>query len=102
MTAENWPVRVGIAAFYFFGMLANGLWFYAKFVLRSNGCPPSFIWHWGDLLQLRRLASAQSDPTRRFKYRALLFGIYASGALFFLLAFIFFFPYAGRHGSSPR
>jgi hypothetical protein len=102
MTAEDWPVRLGIGAFYLFGILANGLWIYAKFVLRSNGYPASFIWHFGDLRRLRHLVSAQSDPAKRSRYRTLLIGIYASGALFSLMAFLFFFPYAGRHGASPR
>jgi hypothetical protein len=97
MTAGDWPVRAGIAAFYFFGITANGLWYYAKFLLRANGYRASYIWHFGDLGNLRRLAQAEADPQKRTKYFAVLIGIYVSAALFFLMAFLFFFPYASSH-----
>jgi|ERR1041385_2274280 len=96
----GWLVRIGIWAFYIFAILANGLWYYGKYLLRANGYRASYIWHFGDLSKLRRMASVESDTGKRRKYFAVLIGIYTSAALFFIMAFLFFFPY--YHAHPPR
>ena len=64
-------------------IVANVLWYRAKFVLRSRGFPVSFIWHLSDIPNMHRLISRETDPARRRSALMLLIALYISIAVFF-------------------
>ena len=63
-------------------LVANVLWYRAKFLLRSRGFQVSFIWHFSDIPNMHRLISREADPTRRRSALVLLIALYISIAVF--------------------
>jgi hypothetical protein len=66
-------------------IVANVLWYRAKFVLKAHGYPVSFIWHGSDLPNLYRLYQRQSDQEEKSRLFRLLVALYSSVAAFLLL-----------------
>jgi hypothetical protein len=59
-------------------VVANILWYRAKFLLKAHGFPVSFMWHGSDLPNLYRLYQRQIDPVQRTRVLRLLIALYGS------------------------
>ncbi len=67
-------------------ILLSFFWLSVKFVLSSHGFPVSFAWpHYRDFEYLHQLIRRETNPSRRARFRWLLFGLYSGAALFVLL-----------------
>jgi hypothetical protein len=69
-------------------IVANVLWYRAKFVLKAHGYPVSFIWHGSDLPNLYRLYQRQTDSAEKARMFRLLVALYSSVAVFALLVLV--------------
>jgi hypothetical protein len=71
-------------------VVANVLWWRAKFLLRSRGFHVSFFfWDFPDIPNMHRLISRETDPTRRRNALVLLVALYISIAFCLFLGIQF-------------
>ena len=69
----------------FFVIVANGLWYYIKFIVRQNGYESHLFWgHFGDIQNLHSLVSKEQDAAKKSNLQNLLFAFYIT--LFLSLA----------------
>jgi hypothetical protein len=52
-------------------VIANLIWYLAKYILKTHSFAVSLIWHARDVPNLYRLARQGADPTKRFGYFSL-------------------------------
>jgi hypothetical protein len=71
-------------------VLLNILWYTAKFVLRANGYPVSFIWHSNDFTNLLRLVLNERDLPQHRWHVALLVSFSVVFLAFIASAVMFF------------
>jgi len=70
-------------ALLFLSLIANGLWYYIKDVVRQNGYETHLFWgHWTDIVNLHRLVTREQDALKKEQFKLLLFIFYAVIFLF--------------------
>jgi hypothetical protein len=69
-------------------VVANILWYRAKFVLKRHGFPISFMWHVTDLPNLYRLYQRETDQVQRASVFRLMVTLYGSIAISLLLVLV--------------
>jgi hypothetical protein len=76
---------------FFLVLVANGLWYYIKYVVRQNGYESHLFWgHFGDIQNLHSLANTEQDTNKKKNFQYLLYAFYI--VLFLTLAsFVFMF-----------
>lgn len=70
----NYMLLYKLLFWYFF--LFTLFWIYVKVLLRYRGYPLAFIWNFRDFDSLRDLIRRESHPSRRQRYRLLLYALY--------------------------
>ena len=75
----------------FLVLVANGLWYYIKYVVHQNGYESHLFWgHFGDIQNLHNLANKEQDANKKKKFQYLLYAFYT--VLFLTVAsFVFVF-----------
>ena len=65
--------------FVLFGVIATGLWYYIKYVVRQNGYESHLFWgHFDDIQNLRNLINKEQDANKKKNFQNLLYAFYAS------------------------
>jgi hypothetical protein len=67
-----------MALMFFWVILANGLWYFIKYVVKQNGYETHLFWgHFGDIVNLHRLVNKEQDVSKKREYKILLFAFYS-------------------------